>query len=78
MVPEIYCLYIAIAFHFVFWGLLIKVADIVKDGGNWRDAFPCIKSKNINAQNTDVIENEDEDVTAERTSVAEYMSKRYN
>ena len=31
--PEIYSVYIACAFHFVFWGMALKIADVKKDGG---------------------------------------------
>ena len=77
MIPEIYCLYIAIAVHTVFYGCPLRVLDVKKDGGNWKDVLPFQKTKIVETvSNDDIIEDEDEDVKKERASVADYMSDR--
>ena len=79
MIPELYLIYVAIVFQVFLYGVLLKVFDVKKDGGDWRDAIPILKNtknKIANVNNDDVIEEEDADVTSERNAVADYISNR--
>ena len=79
MIPELYLIYVAIVFQVFLYGVLLKVFDVKKDGGDWRDAITILKNtknKIANVNNDDVIEEEDADVTSERNAVADYISNR--
>eukprot|EP00095_Tigriopus_kingsejongensis_P007732 maker-scaffold200_size264178-snap-gene-0.9 protein:Tk07732 transcript:maker-scaffold200_size264178-snap-gene-0.9-mRNA-1 annotation:"atp-binding cassette sub-family a member 5" len=78
---EIYSLFIACVFHIVLWFFLLKVVDVLKDGGSFKDAlgsFMGNKEKKYETlgndhENVDSIVDEDVDVLKERNAVNEYM-----
>ena len=72
MVPEIYVLYIALIYHGILWSLVLRVLDHVKQGGRLRDIF---KTEISVRENSDVIEDEDQDVKNERNLVKNYMER---
>ncbi|KAH9494888.1 ATP-binding cassette sub- A member 5 [Bulinus truncatus] len=57
--------------HFIWMYWLLRVLDIKKTGGKIREAFPCIpKSEDgFEKKNTDIAEDEDDDVIAERARI---------
>ena len=74
METEIWVLYLAIAFHTLLWGTVLKVADFKKDGGKLSDLFGSRRA--VDAENVDAIENEDGDVKTERSWISDYFGKR--
>ena len=74
MVPEVWVLYVALAFHTVFWALGLRVADVMKDGGTFSSVFRTDRVRP--APNSDSIEDEDEDVTQERKVVGRLTMAR--
>lgn len=50
--------------------MLLRMLDIKHTGGDVREAFPCYERKTTTPHtNSDVIDNEDDDVKAERERV---------
>jgi hypothetical protein len=37
MIPEMYVLYVALLYHTVVWAVVLRVVDVMKDGGKIRD-----------------------------------------
>ena len=57
MIPELYLIYVAIVFQVFLYGVLLRVFDVKKDGGDWRDAISILKNtknKIANVNNDDV------------------------
>ncbi|XP_059079473.1 cholesterol transporter ABCA5-like isoform X1 [Tigriopus californicus] len=78
---EIYTLFIACGFHLIVWFIVLKVADVVKDGGSVREGFSFLMKNNDkykkidqDRENVDMIEDEDVDVRRERDEVNEYFA----
>ena len=56
--------------------LLLRMLDIKYTGGDVKEAFPCHqKQGTVDHTNTDIIENEDEDVKAERERVKDIFAR---
>ncbi|KAJ8921257.1 hypothetical protein NQ315_013729 [Exocentrus adspersus] len=76
---EIIVMVVGILVHIPFWFFMLLIIDIKKSGGKVRDAFKFIKSKrqeyveDVN-EFSDVGENEDQDVKAEREKVKNLMN----
>ena len=52
--------------------MILRILDIRSTGGDAHDALPCVSHKNrneVDTENTDIIENEDNDVSDERRRV---------
>ena len=75
MVPEIYLLYLALIYHGILWSLVLRVLDHLKQGGSFRNIF---KTEISVIENSDLIEDEDQDVENERNLVKNYMERYYN
>ncbi|CAL1534216.1 unnamed protein product [Lymnaea stagnalis] len=62
--------------HFIWMYWLVRVLDVFKTGGKVQEAFPCaVKAVSRSVvNNTDTIEDEDEDVKAERQRVEHLQS----
>ncbi len=79
----VYTIYIACLFHGVFWFFALRVVDVMKDGGKFKEALKFaffVQSQGSAAytpveetENADKIEDEDEDVTAEREIINRHM-----
>ena len=49
---------------------LLRIIDVKKTGGDINEALPCRTPQNeVDTENTDIIEDEDDDVTEERQRV---------
>lgn len=81
MTDEIIVMLIGSILHIPFWFFVLMVADIKKSGGRTSDAFKFFHFKKseekpretINCDLSDIGENEDQDVKAERQKVAELI-----
>ncbi|CAH1111719.1 unnamed protein product [Psylliodes chrysocephalus] len=78
MTPEIVVMFIGLILHIPFWFLILLIVDVKKSGGRVRDVFKLSKSTTENFMEdaneaSDVGENEDQDVKAERQKVKNLM-----
>lgn len=58
--------------------ILLRILDIRSTGGDLHDALPCVNNKTqneVSTENSDVIENEDSDVSEERRRVTAVQSR---
>lgn len=56
--------------------MLLRMLDIKHTGGDVKDAFPCHQHEiTVLHTNTDIIDNEDDDVKAERERVKDIFNK---
>lgn len=56
--------------------MLLRMLDIKHTGGDVKDVFPCHQQEiTVPHTNTDIIDNEDDDVKAERERVKDIFNK---
>lgn len=68
--------YLICLFDLVIISMLLRMLDIKHTGGDVKDAFPCHQQEiTVPHTNTDIIDNEDDDVKAERERVKDIFNK---